>query len=242
VPVLGRSLKKIVASTHYISLALLALVALSIRGLAEESPITPGELTAELKRVEALPNEKKIETLGDLLLSLRQPSPDRDEKFTVGAFARVQKQLLQIPGHAIHFAFQIRKLRTEALTSLDKYPLYEAYAVRAFGVLELLPSVETVEIAASFLDESWNPPLATDAGCPSVNAHRVLRALLQDPPKTERPFDVPTWLSWREAVRAGEATFMLKGLDAELNFTEPTGNKSREQDGAEQAPTVPESK
>ena len=217
------------ATCHCLALLILAPVALADGQTDEKSAVTSEALDADLKRVEELPSEQKFEHLGDLLLSLRAQSIKENTVASTAAFTKVQNQMLGTPGHAIHFAFHLRRLRTQSTLSLNSYPVYEAYAARAFQILELLPSTETVRIVSSFLDDSWIPATASDAGCPSVNAQRILGALLQDPPRTERPFDVPSWQSWRKAVDAGTRTFKLKGSNTESNFSGPAGNESSEQ-------------
>lgn len=206
-------------SSHH-PCVLLSLLLLT-GAVAVGTPVTAPDVAEALKQSEALPSEEQIRILGKLLLDLRPQTSEPASQEVEAQSAKVRERLLMIPGHAIHFGFHIRKRRVEAVTYPEKYPDYEAYAVEAFRILELMPSAETVAVVSSFLDDSWNPHDASDAGNPSINAQRILGSILRNPPKTEGPFDVPSWMSWRKGMDSGTHSFMLKGSDKRFNFRGP---------------------
>jgi hypothetical protein len=139
-------------------------------------------------------------------------------------YDKIQKILLDTPGHALYFGNLLKKNPRDAA----RY--------RWIGYLRNLPSPETIGVLGELLaDESPRPELAPDnsnaaaylAARPNCDqAALALAELLENPPVKKGNYNFPTdlviWRQWYERVKAGRETFRLVGDPVDYTLRGPS--------------------
>lgn len=197
-----------------------------------------------------LPPEKAIPLLGKGLYKTSLPSiyvvGDR-----LGVRAKLQRALLNIPGHAEYYGNEIRRL-----TEIEIAGSEARERVWAYETLAELPSAETVKVLGELVFDdrdpwkSWPP---SDGGKPLPNTTRSVLALnrlgIKNAPSKNIAFDeadIHTWQLWFEQVKAGTRTFSFEGDDRVYSLASATRQTrpppSRGNDSPEEVDLTPRAK
>jgi len=236
-------------------------VILSI-GLSETSNgRDAGWFAKRMSKLEAAMNmddrDEKIESLATFVRIGRFGRMDEEQR---EIFDKAQTALLQIPGHAIHFQNKIESLRSDVLqaSKLPGEPFrkkvnsalgdYEDFRTRAFPILGLLPSSETVAALGHFLNDPegrdgknilGEPFIISDSTPFPINAGAAAIAIrklgVDHPPFHEDPRaddyyytaeEIDAWKDWWNEVKDGKRTYRFIGSPIEYG---PDGPATKEQ-------------
>jgi len=216
-----------------------------------------------LNSIDELPLPERIEMLGKAAESSVGGNMG-DERSDI--FNRAQSTLLAIPGHARFYQDTIERLRAQALEDNKKsddeimrmradhtmveFHDYESFREKAFVVLALLPSSESVAVLSHFLDDPEGmakrhfsdddfhgdfipfPPNAR------ASATALSKLGIENPPAqaTENHEfrdlvtveEIDAWKTWWNEVKDGKRTFRFIGSSVEYGPDGPVaGNKSQ---------------
>jgi hypothetical protein len=228
-------------------------------------PQDPTEYTAwEARFLSAIeqerntPPESSIPKLGNWVRKLSRGT--NREKGERPVFHAAQELLLSMPGHSRYYQNKLESLRANILEAakLPEDPFrkkvnsalgdYEDFRARAFPILGLLPSSETVAVLGLLLNDPegrdgknilGEPFIISDATPFPINAGAAAIAIrqlgIEHPPFRERPgaFDyeyhpeeIDAWRDWWNEVKEGKRTYRFIGSSIEYG---PDGPASKEQ-------------
>lgn len=206
----------------------------------------------ELEKAVRIQNEEdKIAELGGFLGVGLQGGMDAEQQ---QIFDKAQSTLLSIPGHAKYYQNKIESLRAQMLASLNKHDevvghwaTYDDFRKKAFGVLGLLPSSESVAVLGHFLNdpESRDGRYVTGELIPRSDyqhyppncgaAYIAIANLgIENPPGGAKPdrrmhdYDldqVDAWKDWWNEIKEGRRTYRFIGSSIEYG---PDGPASKE--------------
>ncbi len=200
-----------------------------------------------LDSIEMFPRDEQIDILGSAVrVGAENPqSSNRKEVFT-----RAQQTLLQIQGHAEYYAKKIETARDEDVVenarraksdSGDNWQNYDQIRKESFGTMAYLPSLETVQVLVSYLNDvrdvttpeqrAVNPHYhvyGTNAQGAAAGLSRLIVDFRRQGREDDSTFYLPpeVWQVWAEQVKAGTRTFRLKGDPQDYDFNGPASKET----------------
>lgn len=151
-------------------------------------------------------------------------------------YAKIQSELLGIPGHARYFQQEIKRGQEKVKdcpTSTGERVSYDFDRAMWFETLKHLPSPETISVLGEFLSDDIDTPdpriEPDDCGPPppanSFSSSYIISTIgLRDPPAESNAYDadpeahLARTRAWWEKIRTGARTFSFKGQSVEYRF------------------------
>ena len=249
-------------------LVLLLIAAISTSEAQKDIPnsdedFRPREVRESLQRysetlaqVDSMSPEQAIPKLGEMMV---RTSRWRDAE-SMAISSRAQQKLLSIPGHATYYRDKLKAGEAGVLAGTMPLWQWENLTMNSFEPLEHLPSEETVEVLAGFVDDNFSDTTSTnpedtnypgflvmEAGHYIVNcpAAAALEALgIEQPPYKDRPRRFgefkTLWSQWWQEVKAGKRKYRFKGSDVlhPVNAPPGTGREVRRPERYPGSPSV----
>lgn len=241
---------------NYIKLILLRWAAILLYGSSSYAalPIIPlhkeGAESWQIRRLEEIrssdllnPNEKltkwskalvQLETLG-----LYRKCPQKDQIVN-----ELRVRIYSTSGYADHFAKQVTEsydivkqgyAEGKSAGEIIQWYAYNQNSTKAFQVLALLPSAETVRVLGKMLEDDWkypeydNPALRESYGealdCRAMSY--LMQLPIANPPTanllgaSERSENVHLWKQWYAEIESGRRTFRFIGDDTQYDLRGP---------------------
>lgn len=190
-----------------------------------------------LSTTDSMPHDKKMVILSHGVrlgswYGVRTPTEEQMKVYRIAA-----SKLMEVPGHAEYFGKRIRE-RYEKIKSMnvDGYDFFVGQTYQDFQTLSLLPSVESVKVLGSMLEEDWNWPSDQNAdsgsGARSTLGMIALGALsrlpIANPPSKPEYHstwireNLGTWSQWYREVERGRRTFRFIGDPVDYDLRGPS--------------------